>query len=60
LIIDVAAPAINSVSVPGSGTATAAAEFETGAPATDGSKMNDPPAPTVKLDPSGRAVAFVT
>ena len=42
----------------GSGTAIAVAEVVTGAPAADGSKMNVPPAPTVKLFPSGRASSF--
>ena len=53
-------PAVKSTSVPGSGTAAtpaaAIAEPVIGAPACDGSKMKVPPAPTVKLVPSGKAV----
>ena len=47
-------PTPNSTSVEGSGTATAA-EFETGEPVAEGSKMKVPPASTVRLDPLGKA-----
>ena len=50
-----AAPASNRASVPGSGTVetdrAATTEPFTGEAAAEGSKMNVPPAPTVKLDP---------
>ena len=53
---------LNSSKVPGSGTAATTAPRDAaievpaaGEPACEGSKMNTPPAPTVKLDPSGRA-----
>ena len=51
----------NNTSVPGSGTAAIASPDEpaTGDPASEGSKMNVPPAPTVKLVPTGKAAAEV-
>jgi len=58
-IANSAAPAIKSTSVPGSGTA-AAAEFITGEPADEGSKMNVPPAPAINVVPEGKAFEFVT
>ena len=59
-------PATSNSSVPGSGTAatsadeTATAVLTPGVPLTDGSKMNVPPAPTVKFDPPGRAPLLFT
>src|SRR5271166_6195396 len=53
------APRPRRVNVDGSGTATTEAEFVTGEPASEGSKMKVAPAPTVTLVPSGRAVLSV-
>jgi len=53
------APAASSISVPGSGTGEMV-DAVAGAPAIEGSKMNVPPAPTVKLVPPGRAVLAVS
>jgi len=51
--------AVTKANITGSGTAATAAAPTTGAPANVGSKMNVPPAPTVKRVPMGKTVPIL-